>query len=55
VPAWVGVSLPGDWRWPVASGPCAWYPKVQVYRQTELQNWTAYVNLFKKWLRKGNS
>ncbi|MFY8014656.1 MAG: hypothetical protein ACOVN3_04365 [Limnohabitans sp.] len=55
VPAWVGVSLLGDWRWPVASGPCAWYPKVQVYRQAELQNWKPHVNLFKKWLRQGNS
>ena len=55
VPAWVGVSLLGDWRWPVASGPCTWYPKVQVYRQAELQNWKPYVNLFKKWLRQGNS
>ena len=55
VPAWVGVSLLGDWRWPVASGPCTWYPQVQVYRQAELQNWKPYVNLFRKWLRQGVS
>jgi tetratricopeptide (TPR) repeat protein len=54
VPAWVGVSLPSDWRWPVLSGPCAWYPQVQVYRQTELRNWTPFIHLFKKWLRQDN-
>ena len=55
VPTCVGVSLLGDWRWPVATGPCTWYPNVQVYRQAELQNWKPYVNLLKKWLRQGIS
>jgi len=52
VPTWVGVSLPGDWRWPVQSGLSHWYPQVQVYRQSELQNWSPFVHIFRKWLRE---
>jgi ADP-heptose:LPS heptosyltransferase len=55
VPTWVGVSLPGDWRWPVQSGACTWYPKVHVYRQSELHNWSPFVNFLKKWLRQSST
>jgi tetratricopeptide (TPR) repeat protein len=52
VPACVAVSLPGDWRWPNESGPSKWYPKVKVFRQTQLNDWTPYVTHFKNWLNE---
>ena len=40
-PTWVMLKKVPDWRWLLDREDCPWYPTMRLFRQTEINEWTA--------------
>jgi hypothetical protein len=40
VPAWVALSIAGDWRWLLERADSPWYPTLRLFRQQRFGEWT---------------
>ncbi|MCC6194806.1 MAG: tetratricopeptide repeat protein [Burkholderiales bacterium] len=40
VPVWLMLKVGGEWRWGATSSTSAWYPKMRIFRQARVDNWS---------------
>jgi FkbM family methyltransferase len=52
VPTWVALPLAPDWRWLLERSDSPWYPTMELFRQTELSNWSAVFRRIAERLRE---
>ncbi|MBF0589666.1 MAG: hypothetical protein HQL53_11110 [Magnetococcales bacterium] len=46
-PVWTLLPFAPDWRWMLNRKDSPWYPSMQLFRQTELDNWSSVI----EWVR----